>query len=220
MRDGVVSSGGVPHRRLFLSHAGDEAFVPLTRVMFAKMGYSILPEEEWGDLPPSLVDRQPDLRIVDERRLGEVDPESQVPMILLTGRRGVTGADPRMIGAVQRPAGLHALYRLIQQALEDVPRSTPRVPTSLPACCRTKSREWPATVLSLSQNGCLLRNPEPLLLGSQLELSFELPGSGAMETKAEAAYQLGRDSGLVFFESRSALRHAIASFVEQNLTSI
>jgi hypothetical protein len=211
--------GSNSNRGLILSHAGDEALLPLTRVMFAKMGYPIFSEEEWRDLPPSLADRGPDLRIVDERWLSEVDPESQIPMIVLTSCRGVTGAAPRMIGAVPRPAGLHALYRLIQQALEDVPRSTPRVPTSLPARCRTKNRVWPTTVLTLSENGCLLRSPEPLLLGSQLELSFELPDSGAMATKAEAAYQLGRDFGLVFSESRSALRHAIASFVERTLAS-
>jgi hypothetical protein len=212
--------GSNSNRGMILSHAGDEAFIPLTKVMFAKMGYSIFSKEEWGELPPSLAGRRPDLRIVDERRLDEVGADSEIPLIVLTGRQGVTGADPRMIGAVRQPAALHALYRLIQQALEDVPRSTPRVSTFLPTRCRTRNRGWSATVLTLSENGCLLRSPEPLLLGSELELSLELPGSGAMTTQAEVAYQLGGDFALVFSGSRSALRHAIARFVEQTLASI
>jgi hypothetical protein len=151
-------------RRLILSHAPDDAFVPLARVMFAKMGYSILPEAEWRALPHSPSACEPDLRIVDERRLDEIGPESELPMIVLTGRHGLTAEDPRVIGALRRPAGLHALYRLIQQVLEELPRSTPRVPTDLPARCRVGSREWGATMLSLSENGCLLRSPESLEL--------------------------------------------------------
>ena len=65
---------------------------------------------------------------------GEVpddDPES-LPIVVLTGRHGVTGADQRIVGAIRRPAGMHELYRLIQQVMEETPRSTPRVPTHLP----------------------------------------------------------------------------------------
>ncbi len=207
-------------RRLILSHARDDAYVPLTRVIFAKMGYSILPEEEWEALPPSQQEREPDLRLVDERRLASIDPGSAVPIIVLTGNEGVTGGDPRVIGAVQRPAGLHALYRLIQQALEDVPRTTPRVPTYLPARCRSGDREWRGAVLSLSENGCLLRSPEPLALGSEIDLSFDLPKSGTVETHAETAYQLVPDLGLVFSDTRPAQREAIATYVESTLAAI
>jgi hypothetical protein len=132
----------------------------------------------------------------------------------------VTGADARIIGAVGRPAGLHELYRLIQQAIEDTPRSTPRVPTHLPARCRRGELEWRGAVLSLSENGCLLRTPEPVSLGSQIEISFELPRAGTIETKAESTYQLVPDTGLIFHQTSAAFREAILSFVEESLAVI
>jgi len=210
-------------RRLIISYAHSEAYVPLARVILARMGYPIIPAEEWEDLPTADRVRTPDLRIVDERRLGEIpedDEISEVPMIVLTGRHGVSGIDPRIIGAVARPAGLHEIYRLIQQTIEDTPRSTPRVATHLPARCRRGEREWRAAVLSLSENGCLLRTPEPVSLGSQIEISFDLPRTGTIETKAESAYQLLPDTGLVFHRTPAAFREAILSFVEESLAAI
>jgi hypothetical protein len=160
---------------------------------------------------------------VDERRLDEIREDaglSEVPIIVLSGRRGVTGADPRIVGAIARPAGLHEIYRLIQQTVEDTPRSTPRVATHLPARCRRGDREWRGAVLSLSESGCLLRTPEPLALGSQIDISFDLPRSGTIETQAEPAYQLVPDTGLIFHRTPAASREAILSFVEEALAVI
>jgi len=209
-------------RRLILSHAREEAYVPYTRPILAKLGYQILTESEWDALPEVFADRRPDLRIVDERRLDELSDEEDegIPSIVLTGRHGVSGVDSRLMGAVRRPAGLHEHYRLIQLSLEDVPRSTPRVPTYLPARCRNEDREWRGAVLSLSENGCLLRSPEPMYLGSEVDIIFELPRNGIVETRAETAYQLVPDLGLVFAATPAAQRHAIASFVEQTLADV
>jgi hypothetical protein len=210
-------------RWLIISYARSEAYVPLARVILARMGYSIVPAEEWEDLPNDDRVRTPDLRIVDERRLDEIPEDgefSEVPIILLTGRHGVSGADPRVKGAVARPAGLHEIYRLIQQTIEDNPRSTPRVATHLPARCRRGAREWNGAVLSLSENGCLLRSPEPVNLGSQIELSFDLPRLGTIETRAESTYQLVPDTGLVFQGTPAASREAILHFVEASLAVI
>jgi hypothetical protein len=209
-------------RRLIVSHARDEAYLPLTRVILAKLGYALVSAEEWAALPGELAERTPDLRIVDERRLGEIpeDESPSPPTIVLTGRHGVTGADARIVGAVRKPAGLHELYRLIQLAGEERPRSVPRVPTYLSACCSHGGREWQGAVLSLSENGCLLRSPEPVALGSELELRFELPGLGLVATRAESAYQLVPDLGLVFCATPAAARHAIVGFVEQTLSVI
>jgi hypothetical protein len=210
-------------RKLIISHARPEAYVPLARVILARTGYPIIPAEEWEDLPSRERERIPDLRIVDERRLGEIPEEaglSEVPIILLTGRRGVSDADPRIVGAIGRPAGLHEIYRLIQQTIEDTPRATPRVATHLPARCRRGPREWRGAVLSLSENGCLLRTPEPLTLGAEIELSFDLPRAGTIETKAESAYQLVPDTGLIFHRTPAASREAILSFVEESLAVI
>jgi hypothetical protein len=206
-------------RRLIVSYADAQAYVSMARVILAKMGYAILAEEEWR-AAPAWATREPELRIVDERRLADVpeDPPSRrIPMILLTGRQGADHADPRILGAVRRPAGLHELYRLIQQALETTPRATPRIPTHLPARCRRGAREWRGAVLSLSESGCLLRSSEPVDLGTELEIAFELPRVGWVETRAESAYQLLPDTGLVFQGAPASLRSAIARFVEQSL---
>jgi hypothetical protein len=162
---------------------------------------------------------RPALRLVDERRLAEVEDDpgwTPTPVILLTGRHGASGADSRVVGAVRRPAGVHELYRLMQQLLEDHPRSVARVPTHLRVSCTRDGKVWIASILSLSENGCLLRSREPLPLGTQLRLEFELPGQsrqGRVEIEAESAYQLVPDSGLVFSGLDPSERKRIQDFV-------
>ena len=210
---------GRPHH-LIVSHAAPDAYAPMTRAILAKLGYAILLPEEYESLGAARGDRTPILRIVDERQLAEV-PEDPIalPLIVLTGRHGVTGADSRIVGAVRRPAGMHELFRLIQQVTEETPRSTPRVPTHLAARCKSEGKEWTATVLSLSENGCLVRTPETLALGRRLELSFELPRAGRLSLEAETAYQLLPDMGMIFHATRQSDREAIASFVTSTLLS-
>ena len=129
---------GRPHH-LIVSHAAPDAYAPMTRAILAKLGYAILLPEEYESLGAARGDETPILRIVDERQLAEVpDDAVALPLIVLTGRHGVTGADSRIVGAVRRPAGMHELFRLIQQVTEETPRSTPRVPTHLHARCRTR----------------------------------------------------------------------------------
>ena len=97
-----MSSEPQPHRVL-LNHAPAEAFAPLTLSMLAKLGYAIVSETEFAERCDL---ERPALRIVDERSLAEV-PEgagSTLPIVVLTGRHGVTGVDPRIVGAVRRPA--------------------------------------------------------------------------------------------------------------------
>jgi hypothetical protein len=202
-----------PARRLLVTHAQPEAFAPLARSILARTGYRIVSVEELDQLPPSIGLRRPDLRLVDERRLAEVPEDGEggsVPIILLTGRHGVSGVDPRIVGAVARPAGLHELYRLVQMVLEESPRNTPRVPTHLSARCRRDGREWAASILSLSENGCLLRCTEPVTLRIEVELEFALPRAGSLWTPAEVAYQIPPDFGLVFHSTPAAVRRSIA----------
>jgi hypothetical protein len=210
---------GRPHH-LIVSHASPDAYAPMTRPILAKLGYAILMPEEYESLGAVRTAGPPMLRIVDERQLAEVpDDAISVPLIVLTGRHGVTGADSRIIGAVRRPAGMHELFRLIQQVTEETPRSTPRIPTHLHARCRRDDREWGCTVLSLSENGCLVRTPEPLLLGARVELSFSLPRTGAIALEAETAYQLVPDVGMIFHAIPARQREAIASFVTATLAA-
>lgn len=210
----------LPHR-ILLSHAAAEAYAPMTRAILAKLGYAILLPEEHESLAEGghwdVGELRPCVRLVDERNLGEIPEDPDTPIIVLTGRHGVTGADPRIAGAIRRPAGMHELFRLIQQVTEDKPRGTPRVPTHLPARCRKDGREWSLALLSLSENGCLVRSPEPLLLGTQLEVEFELPRSGRLRLDAEAAYQLLPDVGLIFHATKARDREAISGFVSETL---
>jgi hypothetical protein len=192
----------------------------MCRVLLAKLGYSIVPPEEFEALAEEMDRDQPDLRIVDERGLSDLpeDGRTPVPVIVTTGRHGVVGADTRIVGAIKRPAGIHDLYRLMQQVLEDTPRSTPRVPTHLPARVAYRGREWSVSVLSLSENGCLIRSPEPLLLGARIELRLQLPHGEPLTLDSEIGYQLVPDLGLIFHATRPAERAAISRFVDTALS--
>lgn len=205
--------------RLLVTHAAPEAFAPLARNILAKLGYRIVDPEDFPAVAAELGLERPHLRFVDERSLADAGDEEDppVPIVVLCGRHGVTGADPRIVGAIRRPAGLHEIYRLVQQVLEDTPRSTPRVPTHLAARCQSEGREWRGAVLSLSENGCLLRSSEPLLLGSRIALGFELPRSGKLELDAEIAYQLVPDMGVVFNATSPSVREAIGAYVASAL---
>jgi len=212
-----------PHKpRTIIAHTRPEAFVEHTQSILARLGYEIVTSEEWEtrcDEASSEL-RRPDLRIVDERRLAEVEDEpgeSPLPILLLTGRNGVTGADTRIAGAARRPVGLHDLYRLLQLVFEETPRATPRVPTHITTTCRRRGHEWQAAILSLSENGCLLRTPEPLPLGVELDLSFDLPRAGRIQVHADTAYQYMPDLGLVFSAVDPSSRDAIGGFVSDSL---
>jgi hypothetical protein len=208
-------------RRLIVSVARPSAFVPLSRSILGRIGYAIVPFEEWLAYPP-LSKREPQLALVDDRLFAQLPvdaPFDRIPILLLTGRDPGRIDDSRVIGAISQPAGLHEIYRLLQQILEPEPRGSLRVPTNLPARMRGADREWSGSVLSLSENGCLLRTPEPMPLGSALEISFELPRAGRIETRAEASYQLMPDFGLVFQSTPAASRNAIRSFVEEHLAA-
>lgn len=206
-------------RRLILSFARPGAYVPLARAILGRMGYAIVTSAEWQG-SEALRERTPELGVVEDRRFGELpdtDDFAALPLILVSSRGGPKVTDRRLVGVVPRPAGLHELYRLLQQALEPVARSAMRVPTNLPVRMRQGGREWQGSVLSLSENGCLVRTPEPMTLGAELDVAFELPRGGLIETRADSAYQLVADTGLVFQSTPAASRRAILSFVEQQL---
>jgi len=208
-----------PPRHLVLVYARAHAFVPLTRTILSRLGYALLDPEDWRE-SPYWAEREPELLVVDESRLAEVEaigPQAKVPILMLTGRRGASGGGSRLLGAVHKPAGLHELYRLLEEALEDTPRAAPRVGVDFPAQLKRDGREWPGELLSLSESGCLVRSSEPLPLGSAFELSFELPDGGRIDTRAASTYQLLPDTGLVFEATPAAGRQAIAQFVEHSL---
>jgi len=163
----------------------------------------------------------PSLLLVDEQRfpaIAEQELADELPIVLLTGRRGIRFDDDRIVAALKRPAGLHDLYRIFQQCFEEHPRSIPRVSTNLEVRCTHKGRAWGAAVLSLSENGCLMRSDERVPLGSRVSLSLQLPRIGRVEFEAESAYQLVPDLGLVFSSIPAHIRQAIGSYVVDALT--
>jgi len=212
-------SEDAPVRRILLTHAPPEAFAEVSRTILARLGYALLTPEEFEASRESLGRERPDLRIVDERSLPEIPEDGfpAIPLVVLSGRHGVTGADPRIAGAIRRPAGLHEIYRLAQEILEDTPRVTPRIPTHLNARCSSRGKEWTGAVLSLSESGCLLRSSEPQMLGAALTLAFSLPRSGLLSLEAEVSYQLLPDLGMTFHATSPADRKAIGDFIARAL---
>ncbi len=206
--------------RLIASYAGRRAYAPLSLKILPKIGYEIIPVEEYAERAC----RPPDVQIVDERRLSEIYETTaacSIPTIVLSGWRGAPEVDGQIIvGAVRRPAGLHELYRVLQSTLEAHPRAVPRVDTRLYARCRRDSMEWGATVVSLSENGCLLKTSVTPPLNAVLDIQFELPDGGKIETQAAASYQVLPRLGLVFHATRPEFRRAIASYVTHSLARL
>jgi len=207
--------------RTIIFHASRDALGQMTDVILSRLGYQMVLPETFEQLRAEHPDLQAELLLVDERRLGDVldleDEGPSPPIVLLTGKHGATGADPRIVGAVKRPAGLHDLYRLIQQVFEDRPRSTPRVATQLRALCESGGAHWDGRVLSLSENGCLMRSSEAILLGQKFQLELVLPQSPSIALEAEATYQLLPDTGLVFNSITPSSREALGQFVTQTI---
>jgi len=191
-------------QRLYIaSHASDSDYTPISRVLLWKLGYALVPAEEA---------QRPALRVVREDRLDEVAPNAE-PIILLTRERAARAADPRVTGSLRRPARLHELYRLIQAALEEHPRSVPRVATSLRARGSDEERAFDLEVRSLSENGCLVAGTDRPALGASLELAIELPWGERLATPAVAAYEQGTQLGLVFHGITLGARMKIAKAV-------
>lgn len=204
-------------QRVLVSHARPEAFVDKTIAILGRLGYRILEPSSWdaGDVALG----EPELMIVDEARQADLEEGGSLarfgllPRLLLTGRHGVTGERPGIVGAVRRPAGLHDLYRVIQQVFEDTPRTTPRVDTDLVVRCGHAGTRFDGELLSISENGGLLRCDGTLPLGARFDLAMELPGEGALSLQAEAAYQLVPNTGVVFSGLAPQARAAIGQFV-------
>lgn len=208
-------------RHLILSIARPEAYVPMARSILGRIGYAILSPDEWKE-HEALAERAPGLCILEEPQLAGIAPGSVIaatPLVVVCGRGRSQIEDRRVVGAVAKPAGLHELYRLFQQALEPIARGSLRALTNLPVRLRREGREWHGSLLSLSENGCLVRSPEPMELGDQLEVAFDLPRGGRIETRAETSYRLLPDTGLVFQATTPSSRRAIVSFVEELLAA-
>jgi len=209
--------------RVCVAYAPESAFVERTKSILGRLGYQIVTEQELeargpGDRPAGA----PHLYLADERRLGDVPrpaEAAETPIVLLAGRRGADLEDDRIVAVVSKPAGLHDLYCIFQRLFEPTPRATPRIPVSLAVDCGRQGRRWTSEMVSLSENGALLRSHEKVPLGTSFDVSFDLPGRGGVSLRAEAAYELMPHLGVVFSGVDSAVRNRIAGFIHDEILS-
>jgi len=206
---------------LLVSHARSACFVDKAIAILGRLGYRIHDAADFDEA--SSRPGVPELMIVEESRLSDLDDSGpfahfgELPRIVLTGRRGVRPDDPRVVGAIHRPAGLHDLYRLMQQVFEDTPRTTPRVATDLQVRCGRSGETFEGALLSISENGGLLRCDAELPLGTSFQMDLALPRVGELSLRAEAAYQLVPNVGVVFSGLAPRDRVAIGEYVADTL---
>jgi hypothetical protein len=108
---------------------------------------TLISEDRW-EAHYGNIRRAPDLVIVDAERAHEL---GGLPGVLLYAHGQSVPWAASAVGSIERPAGFHDLYRLVQAALETNPRATPRVPTAIPARIRGASSDAQAQVVSLSR---------------------------------------------------------------------
>src|SRR5512145_2843656 len=99
-----MSDEAVPaeKRRLILSFARPEAYVPMARAILGRMGYAIVAPEEWEE-SETLSARAPELAIVQDRRLAELPngpPFASLPLILISAKGTPPADDRRVVGAI------------------------------------------------------------------------------------------------------------------------
>ncbi len=201
--------------RVILSLSPPHSYVPLARLKLSQAGYSVVSEDRW-EAHYGNVRRAPDLVIVDAERAHEL---AGLPAILLYSRGQNVPWAPSAVGSIERPAGFHDLYRLVQTALEPNPRATPRVPTSIKARVRDNGSDVEGQVISLSRGGCLLRRDNPPDPGAEVALEFELPRCGTLSIVGRTVYRRAGEAGLVFRNLSAPASRGIQSFVEERMLS-
>jgi hypothetical protein len=207
-----------PTRLAVACHVSSSALAPGVRTGLERLGYRLVWGRSAAGPGPVFL---PAARIVDDRQLAKLPAEvdAGVPTIVLVTSRPATPLDdPRVVGAVWRPAALRDLYALLQTALETHPRAVPRVRAALPAKAVSGERGWAGAIVSLSERGCLLRSRQRLPSRRALDLWFALPRDGLVHVVAEPRYADGACTGLVFRETSADSRVAIVDYVAEVLS--
>jgi len=188
------------------------SLTPRVEAALIALGYVLHRDDDSSNLK----DEPPRAWLVDEERLDEMPSRSDAPdaqIILVATPYHSEAEDRRIVARVPRPGRLGAIYGALQAHLESNPRRTPRVETRLSARCIRADRRAIGAVLSLSEGGCLLRTPEKLRKGHQVNLQFALPEYGLVSTRAECRYKREGDAGMAFSEPPADIRQTIAHFV-------
>jgi PilZ domain len=179
-----------------------------------RLGYRLAPSDRGRE------SELPDARIAAERELRRVPRGDRAPLILLEGRfskRLERPRDPRLVATLRKPAALADLYRALQLALEENPRTVPRASLTLPARCVSGEHDFAGAIVSLSEGGCLVRSARAPESRRRLRLWFPLPAAGLVEVSARPLYRRDSHLGLAFHELADATRRAIAGCVENAL---
>jgi PilZ domain len=177
-----------------------------------RLGYRLVPADRRGTACP-------DARIAAAPELRRIPGQERQPVIRLDGRRAERprGDDPRVVATLRQPAPLGEVYRALQLALEEHPRRVPRAALVLPARFVAGERDWPGAVVSLSEDGCLVRSSRSVAPDRRLRIWFPLPGRGLVQLAAQPLYERAGHAGLAFIELEDATRRAIAASVERML---
>ena len=216
-------------QRVLASHAHPRAFVDKAIAILGRLGYRILDVGAWDD---DQTPGDPELLIVDESRQreltasGALERFAGLPRIVLTRRHRVAYGEPGVVCALRPPARLNGIPvrvagsfaqarqpEKVQQVFEDTPRTTPRIDTDIAVRCARRGDRFDGSLLSISENGGLLRCDAPPPLGACFDMSLDLPGSGTLSLRAEAAYQLLPNIGVVFSSLAAQERGAIGEYV-------
>lgn len=203
------------HAPLILSLAPPESYAPLARITLSRAGYSIVSAERWAEMSQSVASA-PHLAIADLECDGIGIPPS-TPWIALAPRGAPHPTRVPVVGLVERPAQFHALYRVLQLALEPTPRASARVATSLAAHCRGETGSWAARVVSLSRDGCLLWREETAPEGERVTLDFDLPNWGRVQVSGQTVYRNPTETALAFRDVSAPEGRSIQRFVEEKL---
>ena len=83
--EAAAAAPPAPRRHLILSLARPEAYVPMTRSILGRIGYTIVSPSEWRT-DPELAAVSPALCLVDERQLGAADELPTAPLVVLCAR--------------------------------------------------------------------------------------------------------------------------------------
>jgi hypothetical protein len=207
----VDRDGALLGKRRIASHAAERDYAPVARALLWKLGYAVLPAEELPD---------PELRIVREERLPELEGLAPLPLVVLTDRREPRARAADVVGTVRCPAGVRALYELLQAALEDRPRAVPRVPVCLPARASSDADAFALEVRSISEAGCLLAGPRLPALDRTLDLAVDFPWGETLRVAAVVSYEQAGRVGAVFQGMTLASRERAAKLVGRLLEQL
>jgi len=200
---------------LIVSLAPPESYAPLARITLSRAGYSIVSAERWAEMSQSVAN-PPDLAIADLECEGIGIPP-RTPWLALAPRGAPHPTRMPIVGLIERPATFHALYKVIQLALEPTPRASARVETSLAAHCRSDGTSWDAQVVSLSRDGCLLWREEAPPENDRVTVDFDLPNFGRVQIAGRTVYRRATETALAWSEVPPPQGHSIQRFVEEKL---